>query len=142
MNGDRAVPEPDGDLFSGDHERLPGPASALTVFQDGPVVVVAQHQEVVAVAAIAAKLGTLDILFNCAGVVDHGAILDCAEADWDLSFDVNVRGMYLVTRAFLPAARRLRRRLPARRHHLRREWRRRYLRSLSLYQASGRYKRR
>ncbi len=55
------------------------------------------------IAAAAVEIGAVDVLFNCAGVVHHGAILDCAEADWDASFDVNVRGMYLVVRAFLPA---------------------------------------
>ncbi len=55
------------------------------------------------VAAAASEIGAVDVLFNCAGVVHHGAILDCADADWDVSFDVNVRGMYSVIRAFLPA---------------------------------------
>ena len=56
-----------------------------------------------AIAAVAGEIGALDVLFNCAGTVHHGAILDCAEKDWDLSFAVNVRGMYLTIRAFLPA---------------------------------------
>ncbi len=41
-----------------------------------------------AVAALAAELGPVDILFNCAGFVHHGSILDCAEKDWDFSFDL------------------------------------------------------
>lgn len=56
-----------------------------------------------AVAALAAELGALDVLFNCAGFVHHGTILDCAEADWDFSFDLNLKGMYRMIRAFLPA---------------------------------------
>ncbi len=56
-----------------------------------------------AIAAAASEIGAVDVLFNCAGVVHHGAILDCAETDWDLSFAVNVRGMYSTIRAFLPA---------------------------------------
>jgi len=56
-----------------------------------------------AVAAIAADLGALDILFNCAGFVHHGTILDCDEAAFDFSVNLNVKGMYRVTRAFLPA---------------------------------------
>ena len=56
-----------------------------------------------AIAAAAGEIGALDVLFNCAGTVHHGAILDCAEKDWDFSFALNVRGMYLMTRAFLPA---------------------------------------
>jgi 2-keto-3-deoxy-L-fuconate dehydrogenase len=43
-----------------------------------------------------------DILFNCAGFVHHGTILDCAPADWAFSFDLNVTAMYRVVRAALP----------------------------------------
>ena len=52
---------------------------------------------------LAAEIGTLDVLFNCAGFVHHGTILDCAESDWDFSFDLNVKSMYRTCRAFLPA---------------------------------------
>src|SRR6266851_616195 len=55
------------------------------------------------VEKIAAELGAVDILFNCAGFVHHGSILDCAEKDWDFSFDLNVKSMYRTIRAFLPA---------------------------------------
>jgi 2-keto-3-deoxy-L-fuconate dehydrogenase len=51
---------------------------------------------------IASELGSLDILFNCAGFVHQGSILDCAEKDWDFSFDLNVKSMYRTCRAFLP----------------------------------------
>ena len=51
---------------------------------------------------IAAEVGALDVLFNCAGFVHHGTILDCAEKDWDFSFDLNVKSMYRTCRAFLP----------------------------------------
>ena len=53
--------------------------------------------------ALAAELGAIDVLFNCAGFVHHGTILDCAEADWAFSMDINLRSMYLTIRAFLPA---------------------------------------
>lgn len=56
-----------------------------------------------AVAALAAEAGALDVLCNVAGFVHHGTILDCAEADWDFSFDLNVKSMYRTIRAFLPA---------------------------------------
>jgi len=56
-----------------------------------------------AVTALAAALGGLDVLFNCAGFVHHGTILDCAETDWDFTIDLNLKAMYRVTRAFLPA---------------------------------------
>ncbi len=55
-----------------------------------------------AVATLAAEEGTLDVLVNCAGWVHHGTILDCEEDDWRLSFDVNVRSMFLTIKAFLP----------------------------------------
>ena len=50
----------------------------------------------------AREVGRIDILFNCAGYVHHGSILDCSEKDWDFSFDLNVKSMYLTCRAFLP----------------------------------------
>lgn len=55
------------------------------------------------IESLAAELGTVDVLFNCAGFVHHGTILDCVEEDWDFSFDLNVKSMYRVCRAFLPA---------------------------------------
>ena len=55
-----------------------------------------------AIAALAAELGGVDILFNCAGFVDGGTILDCDDRAWDFSFDLNVRAMYRMMRAFLP----------------------------------------
>ena len=55
------------------------------------------------VAATAEKLGPLDALFNCAGFVDHGTILDCDEEAWAFSLDLNVTAMYRMIRAFLPA---------------------------------------
>jgi 2-keto-3-deoxy-L-fuconate dehydrogenase len=54
------------------------------------------------VANCAAEVGTLDVLFNCAGYVHHGSILDCSEKDWDFSFDLNVKSMYRTCRVFLP----------------------------------------
>ena len=55
-----------------------------------------------AVGKAAAEVGQADILFNCAGYVHHGTILDCTLKDWDFSFNLNVKSMYLVTRALLP----------------------------------------
>jgi 2-keto-3-deoxy-L-fuconate dehydrogenase len=56
-----------------------------------------------AIEAFARRTGGIDVLLNCAGYVHHGTILDCAEKDWDFSFDLNVRSMYRLCRAFLPA---------------------------------------
>ena len=55
-----------------------------------------------AVAALAREVGPIDVLFNCAGFVHHGTILDCTEGDWDFSFDLNVKSMHRTIRAFLP----------------------------------------
>lgn len=55
-----------------------------------------------AVVALANRAGPVDILFNCAGYVHHGTILDCDEATYDFSMDLNVKGAYRVSRAFLP----------------------------------------
>jgi 2-keto-3-deoxy-L-fuconate dehydrogenase len=60
-------------------------------------------RDINAVNALAAELGAIDILFNCAGFVHQGTILDCAESDWDFSFDLNVKSMYRTCRAFIPA---------------------------------------
>ena len=43
-----------------------------------------------------------DVLFNCAGFVHHGSILDCTDEDWDFSFDLNVRSMFRTIRTALP----------------------------------------
>ncbi|MBV8652879.1 MAG: SDR family oxidoreductase [Alphaproteobacteria bacterium] len=55
------------------------------------------------VEALAKEVGAVDVLFNCAGFVHHGTILECSEKDWDFSFDLNVKSMYRIIRAFLPA---------------------------------------
>jgi 2-keto-3-deoxy-L-fuconate dehydrogenase len=52
---------------------------------------------------VSRKYGALDVLANCAGFVHHGTVLDCAEADWDFSFDLNVKSMHRTIKAFLPA---------------------------------------
>jgi 2-keto-3-deoxy-L-fuconate dehydrogenase len=54
------------------------------------------------VTAAAAEVGPVDVLFNCAGVVHHGSILECAEDEWDFAFDLNVKSMYRTIRAWLP----------------------------------------
>ncbi|HSS97309.1 MAG TPA: SDR family oxidoreductase [Terriglobales bacterium] len=48
------------------------------------------------------KIGKVDVLFNCVGYVHHGTILDCADKDWEFSFDINVKSMYRTCRAVLP----------------------------------------
>lgn len=54
------------------------------------------------VQAAAKAVGQVDILFNAAGFVHHGAALDCTETEWDFAFDLNVKSMHRTTQAFLP----------------------------------------
>ena len=54
------------------------------------------------ISKIAEELGTVNVLFNCAGFVHHGSILDCDETEWDFSFELNVKAQYRMIRAFLP----------------------------------------
>jgi len=60
-------------------------------------------RDTAAVNALAAKVGAIDVLFNCAGFVHHGTVLTTSEADWDFSFDLNVKSMHRTISAFLPA---------------------------------------
>ncbi len=55
-----------------------------------------------AIAAMAGRVGKIDILLNAAGFVHNGTALDCSDDDWDFSFDVNVKSMHRTIRAFLP----------------------------------------
>ncbi|MBV8769269.1 MAG: SDR family oxidoreductase [Hyphomicrobiales bacterium] len=55
-----------------------------------------------AVEAFAKKTGPIDVLANCAGFVHHGTVLDCDDKAWDFSFDLNVRSMHRLIKAYLP----------------------------------------
>jgi len=55
-----------------------------------------------AIARVAQEVGDVDVLFNCAGIVHNGSILEATVKDWDQGFNVNVKSMFLVTKAFLP----------------------------------------
>ena len=82
-----------------DESKLAGLASAkrlkLDVRSTGAVEALAKE--------VAAEFGALDVLVNCAGYVHHGSVLECAEPDWDFSFDLNVKSMHRTIKAFLPA---------------------------------------
>ena len=56
-----------------------------------------------AIGEAAREIGRVDVLFNCAGFVHHGTVLDCTEDEWDFAFGLNVRSMYRMIKAFLPA---------------------------------------
>lgn len=55
-----------------------------------------------AIASLAKEIATPNVLVNCAGFVHHGTVLDCNMKDWDFSFNLNVRSMYLLIQALLP----------------------------------------
>jgi 2-keto-3-deoxy-L-fuconate dehydrogenase len=55
------------------------------------------------IVAAAADIGAVDVLLNIAGFVPQGDILECSEADWDFAFNINAKGMFRMTKAFLPA---------------------------------------
>jgi len=63
----------------------------------------AENQIEALAKTIAREFGALDILVNCAGYVADGSVLDCTEQDWDFSFDLNVKSMHRMIKAFLPA---------------------------------------
>src|ERR1700678_4158323 len=51
---------------------------------------------------VSGEFGQLDVLVNCAGYVHQGSVLDCADKDWDFSFDLNVKSMHRMIKTFLP----------------------------------------
>ncbi len=60
-------------------------------------------RDAAAIQTAAERHGAVDILFNCAGYVHNGTLLEATEEDWDFAFDLNVKSMYRMCRAFLPA---------------------------------------
>ncbi len=79
--------------------------AAIRELAEGQALITARRLDVTdaqAIEAFAADAGRVDVLFNCAGFVHHGTVLDCAEADWDFSMDINIKSMYRMIRAFLP----------------------------------------
>lgn len=55
-----------------------------------------------AVNALAAEIETPNVLMNCAGFVHHGSVLDATEEEWEFGFNLNVKSLFRMTRAFLP----------------------------------------
>ena len=55
-----------------------------------------------AITTLASELEGPDILFNCAGFVHHGTILECSDDDWSFTMELNVRSLFRMIRAFLP----------------------------------------
>lgn len=55
-----------------------------------------------AIGVLAGQTGPIDVLFNCAGFVHHGTILDATDEQWQFAFNLNVRSMFWSIQAFLP----------------------------------------
>ena len=55
-----------------------------------------------AIDAFAKEAGAIDVLFNCAGFVHHGSVLDATDEQWQFAFNLNVRSMFWTIQAFLP----------------------------------------
>jgi 2-keto-3-deoxy-L-fuconate dehydrogenase len=55
-----------------------------------------------AIGALAQETGPIDVLFNCAGFVHHGTVLDATDDQWQFAFNLNVRSMFWTIQAFLP----------------------------------------
>jgi NAD(P)-dependent dehydrogenase (short-subunit alcohol dehydrogenase family) len=55
-----------------------------------------------AIGSLSKETGGIDALFNCAGFVHHGSVLDTTDAQWDFAFNLNVRSMFWTVQAFLP----------------------------------------
>ena len=55
-----------------------------------------------AIEEFSASLDKVDVLFNAVGFVHHGTIVECDEKDWDFSFNVNIKSMYLMTKSIIP----------------------------------------
>ena len=54
-----------------------------------------------AIGKLAGESGAVDVLFNCAGFVHHGSVLDATDEQWQFAFDLNVRSMFWTIQAFL-----------------------------------------
>ena len=77
-------------------------AALASLAAEGLETLLLNVREPASIAAAVAAAGRVDVLFNCAGFVAAGTILDCDEDQWDFSIDLNMTAMYRMCRAFLP----------------------------------------
>jgi 2-keto-3-deoxy-L-fuconate dehydrogenase len=92
------------ELFAREGARVIATDIRIDALKDKPVE--ARKLDVLdgaAIKALADELGAIDVLFNCAGYVHAGSILEASEEDWDFAFALNAKAMYRTIRAFLPA---------------------------------------
>ncbi len=76
-------------------------ADALATI-DGVERIIVDLTDRSAIAALPDRIGPIDVLANVAGFVGAGDVLECSDADWMLSFDLNVHAMHWMMRAFIP----------------------------------------
>ena len=79
------------------------PATLESLAAEGIETRILNVRDKAAVETAAAEIGALDVLFNCAGFVAAGTILDCDEDQWAFSLDLNMTAMFRMCKAFLPA---------------------------------------
>jgi 2-keto-3-deoxy-L-fuconate dehydrogenase len=84
-------------------DRNPGPLESLGDASPRIAPRVVDVTDPAAIDGLAAETGAVDVLFNCAGIVPTGTILECSADEWAAALDGNVTSMYLMIRAFLPA---------------------------------------
>ena len=77
-------------------------AALAALAAEGIATRVLNVRDPASIAAAVAAAGRVDALFNCAGFVAAGSILDCDDAQWAFSLDLNMTAMYRMCRAFLP----------------------------------------
>ncbi|MEM7047577.1 MAG: SDR family oxidoreductase [Pseudomonadota bacterium] len=78
------------------------PAPLESLQAEGLATFILDVRDSDSIATALGQTGPLDVLFNCAGFVAHGTIMDCTQEQWDFSFDLNVKALYQMIRAFLP----------------------------------------
>lgn len=89
--GARVIATDVNPVLVADLATVPGIAARVLDVRDGA-----------AIAALVADAGPVDILFNCAGVVHAGTVLEATEAEWDFAFDLNVKAQFRMIRSVLP----------------------------------------
>lgn len=96
------------ELFTGEGatvwavDRNPGTLADLAEQRPEVITAVLDVADAAAITELANRVGPIDVLFNCAGIVHSGTILDCTPSEWDAAMSINVRSMYLMARAFVP----------------------------------------
>ncbi|TPM07078.1 SDR family oxidoreductase [Mesorhizobium sp. B2-3-11] len=83
-------------------DRDPSGLERLPAGSDGLRTAVLDVTDPDAIAGVVAQAGPIDILFNCAGIVPSGAVLDTTRQEWQRAFDINVTSIFDMSRAVLP----------------------------------------